>query len=156
MILLGFLFLIALIFMLWLLEGAIAGKCGVKRNAGVKLIGPMYSISARGTVGKAFTFLIWKGIQYAREYFIPANPKTVKQVNIRTAMQLIVAYWHTRSQAYKDLWKDLAKGEQYTGMNLFISKALKQYMIQLGIDLTPATVVVADDPPAETWTWTSV
>jgi len=153
---LGFILLIALIFMLWLLEGAVARKCGVRKNAGVKLIGPMYSISARGTIGKAFTFLIWKGIQYAREYFIPANPQTAKQVNIRTAMQLIVAYWLAGSQERKDKYKALAKGEKFTGMNYFISRALKEYIVQLGTTKTPASVVVVDDPPNETWTWTEV
>lgn len=153
MIVLGFVLLIALVFMLWLIEGAVAQKCSLGKNAGVKLIGPMYSISASGTIGDAFTFLTWKGIQYAREYFIPANPKTVKQVNIRTAMALVVALWHTLSEPTKDAWKALAAGEKYTGMNYFVSRALKQYMIQLTIDVTPVSVVIAGVAPDDVWTW---
>ncbi len=48
-----------------------------------KLHGPMFSLDARGQVGKAIVNSIWKGINYARKYVIPFNPKTAWPATIR-------------------------------------------------------------------------
>ena len=118
-----------------------------------KVTGPLFSISASGTVGKAFTFGIWKGIQYVREWFKPANPRTAQQTNMRTAMTLIVAYWQAQGQAVKDVWNAFASGYAMTGFNMFVSRALKAYIEDPGIDVVPTSVVGAGEPPTEEWTW---
>lgn len=119
-----------------------------------KVVGPLYSVSASGTIADAFTFGSWKGIQWVRTWFKPFNPKTPKQVNIRTAMALIVAYWHTQTQVSKDLWNAYVAGKKYTGMNYFVSRAAKAYIAQLTIDVTPVSVIHVDSPPDDVWTWT--
>lgn len=45
-----------------------------------KVTGPLLSLSASGTVGKALTFANWKGINTARIASTPSNPKTVNQM----------------------------------------------------------------------------
>lgn len=44
-----------------------------------KVTGPLFSMSASGSIGKAITFSIWKGIAYVRELVIPLNKKTEDQ-----------------------------------------------------------------------------
>ena len=44
-----------------------------------KVTGPLMSMSASGTVGKAIVFSIWKGNAYVRRWLKPANPETESQ-----------------------------------------------------------------------------
>lgn len=45
-----------------------------------KVTGPLLSLSASGTVGKALTFGSWKGINTARIASTPSNPQTTSQM----------------------------------------------------------------------------
>lgn len=121
-----------------------------------RVTGPLFSVSASGTVGKAFTFGIWKGIQYVREWFKPENPQTVKQVNVRTALTLMVAYWQTLDAENKAAWESMASGFQMSGYNYFMRKGMDQYIVQHGVDITPTGVSYVNLPPAEVWTWTII
>lgn len=120
-----------------------------------RVTGPLMSFSASGTIGDAITFATWKGIEYCRQWFVPGNPQTAKQTNIRTAMSLCVAYWQVQSDPSKDGWNAFASGTKMSGFNQFVRRALIQYLIQIGIDVTPVSVAIdAVPPPGETWTWT--
>ena len=44
-----------------------------------KVSGPLFSMGARGALGKAIVFSAWKGINVVREWLTPANPQTGKQ-----------------------------------------------------------------------------
>jgi len=44
-----------------------------------KVTGPLMSLSASGAIGKAIVFAGWKGVQYVRQYVIPANPQSEGQ-----------------------------------------------------------------------------
>lgn len=121
-----------------------------------RVTGPLFSVSASGTVGKAFTFGIWKGIQYVREWFTPENPKTAKQVNVRKALTLMVSSWQGQSAQIKSDWEGYASGMQMSGYNLYMKRGLAQYDIQLGTDTEPLSVSLAGTYPAETWTWLPV
>ncbi len=44
-----------------------------------KLKAPLLSLGASGQLGKTLVFFNWKGLDVAREYVIPANPKTTAQ-----------------------------------------------------------------------------
>jgi len=48
-----------------------------------KVSGPLFSIDARGKLGKALVFIGWKGIKDVRQWLTPANPKSAAQGNIR-------------------------------------------------------------------------
>lgn len=121
-----------------------------------KVNGPLMSLSASGTVGKAFTFGIWKGIAYVRKWFKPENPQTAEQVNLQTALTLMVELWQTKSEEAKQAWEDALSGQQYSGYNLFMSRGLKAYIAQLGVATTPVSVSYVTDPPDEVWTWSDV
>lgn len=48
-----------------------------------KVTGPLYSISATGTIGKAMVHFVWKGISVVREWLKPSNPKLPDQGDVR-------------------------------------------------------------------------
>jgi len=60
-----------------------------------KLKGPLFSLGASGQLGKAIVYLPWKGLDLAREYVVPANPKTALQVAHRAFLTAAVAMVHT-------------------------------------------------------------
>jgi len=121
-----------------------------------KVTGPLFSISASGTVAKSMTFSSWKGISYVREWFTPANPQTAKQTNNRTALSLLVESWQGESGSTQDFWNEDAQGYAMSGFNLYVKKGLKAYIAQLGVDTTPVSVSVAGNPPDDVWTWSDV
>lgn len=51
-----------------------------------KVTGPLFSIGARGKLGKAIVYSAWKGINVVREYLIPSNPQSTNQGNRRVML----------------------------------------------------------------------
>lgn len=60
-----------------------------------KTTAPLFGFGASGALADALVFARWKGIDYARKYVIPANPKTAAQSTQRGYMTAAVAAWHT-------------------------------------------------------------
>jgi len=119
-----------------------------------KVTGPLFSMSASGTIGKAITFATWKGKEYCRSYAIPSNPQSVKQTNLRDAFALTVAYWQAQDSSSKATWNTFAEGTGKSGFNQFVERSLKAYIADHGTDVSVTAVTVAGTPPTETWTWT--
>ncbi|MBA7647916.1 hypothetical protein ES703_55695 [subsurface metagenome] len=121
-----------------------------------KTKGPLFSLGASGTLAKTVVFSQWKGRSYVRKHKIPFNPKSTKQTNVRTAMTLLVPYWQSRTPSLKDSWNAFGKQFNMSGWNIFASRGMKEYIIQLGTDMTPGSVAVIGIPPAEVWEWVAV
>lgn len=118
-----------------------------------RVSGPLFSMSASGTVGKAITFGIWKGRPWCRVWFKPENPKTAKQVNVRLAMKLLVAEWQGEIEAYQLAWDAYAAPFAMSGFNKYVSRGMAAYIVQLTSANTPVSVAVITDPPLDVWTW---
>ena len=54
-----------------------------------KTTGPLFSLTASGTVGKTITYSNWKGRPYVRRRVIPLNPMTDGQMDVRNALRAI-------------------------------------------------------------------
>lgn len=59
-----------------------------------KLKAPLLSLAASGAIGKAIVYFGWKGINVAREYVVPSNPKTTPQVTQRGYLHAAVDAIH--------------------------------------------------------------
>ena len=59
-----------------------------------KLRLPILSLEARGAIGKSIVFFPWKGINAARKYVVPSNPKTTAQNTQRGYVTTVVARIH--------------------------------------------------------------
>jgi len=119
-----------------------------------KVKGPLFSLEASGSVAKTVVYSKWKGRQYVRQHTIPLNPQSAKQVNVRTAMTLLVAYWQPLAQGVKDLYDTEGKKFQLSGFNYFVKRGMAEYVIQITTAVTPVSVAVSGNPPAEIWVWT--
>jgi len=59
-----------------------------------KLKAPLLSLGASGQIAKTLVFFPWKGLNVAREYVIPSNPKTALQGTQRGYVTTLVAAIH--------------------------------------------------------------
>lgn len=101
-----------------------------------KVTAPLLSFGASGQIAKAQVFSKWKGIPYVRQYAIPANPRTVKQVSNRSIWQMINQAWMLAPAAIQNAFNAFAVGKPLTGRNKFFSENQKL----LATDPAPADI----------------
>lgn len=89
-----------------------------------KLTAPLMSLGARGTIGKAITFSAWKGVDYARQRVIPANPKTAAQSETRNTFKTLNEMFKIMGTLAKAPWASAATGQPFTDRNRFIQANL--------------------------------
>lgn len=93
-----------------------------------KVSGPLFSLDARGQIGKAVVYSFWKGVNYVRQHVVPANPQTTDQTAIRDLITDASVAWKngatvgavTIDAAYKLAYTTAAAGQAYSGFNLYI------------------------------------
>lgn len=79
------------------------------------------------SVGKGeYVVSSWKGRKYVRRYVIPKNPRTKKQLKQRKKFTEAVKKWHKLSESEKAHYNKLAERYAISGMNLFISRYVKE------------------------------
>lgn len=91
----------------------------------VKVYGPMMSLDASGTLGKAVTFAKWKGRNYVRERVIPSNPRSGGQTGRRAMFKFLTQAWNALSDANKATYQDLADQLVALPFNAFVSYNMK-------------------------------
>lgn len=60
-----------------------------------KLKGPLFSLGARGQIGKTLVYFGWKGLQVVRTWVSPTNPRTAGQTTQRGHLTAAVDLIHT-------------------------------------------------------------
>lgn len=87
-----------------------------------KLTGPLLSFGARGQLGKAMVVSKWRGIDYARQYVIPANPRTTLQQANRTRFALLREMYKLAPAGVRAPWDAFATGRPFLGANKFVGE----------------------------------
>lgn len=59
-----------------------------------KLIAPLFSFGASGALADSLVFFTWKGLNVVRQYVVPANPSSTKQVTQRGFLHAAVDEVH--------------------------------------------------------------
>lgn len=90
-----------------------------------KLTAPLLSMGAQGQIGDSIVFSKWKGIPYARQKVIPANPRTVAQQSNRTTFALLREMYKLAPATLREPWSAFASGRKFTGMNAFVGENLR-------------------------------
>ena len=80
------------------------------------------SLAASGTLGKAITFSVWKGIPYARVRVIPANPKTVPQQEVRGVFSTLGEMWKRFPIEARLPFEHAVRGQPLTARNKHIQQ----------------------------------
>jgi len=74
-----------------------------------KLQGPLFSLTAKGTLGKTITYQGRPSGTAAFLRTIPYDQKTVTQRNIREYVSRGVFYWQNLGLPYQTLWNKFVK-----------------------------------------------
>lgn len=85
-----------------------------------KLTGPLFSLTASKSLGKAITYSRWRGIQYARQRVIPTNPQTTAQTDVRNIWTTLNALWLRLGPMSRAPWEASASGQPFTDRNRFL------------------------------------
>lgn len=98
-----------------------------------KIKGPLFSIEGIGKIGKSVIYSKSKGIETAKSYKIPYNPKTVNQQEGRDYMKEAVLAWQIDGLSGSDViaWNTYAKLQKrsLSGYNIFLKDHLDCYKI---------------------------
>lgn len=86
--------------------------------------GPLLSLSASGTIGKALVYAQWKGLPYARSHVTPANPNSTAQQETRGAFKYISDQYKLSPAIFREPWEAAVSGRALTAQNLVIQQNL--------------------------------
>lgn len=85
-----------------------------------KLTAPLFSLTARGTIGDALTYSGWRGVEYVRTRVVPANPKTANQIAVRNCFTSLNNLWNKSPTLFRQHWLAYAMGQPFTDRNAII------------------------------------
>jgi hypothetical protein len=86
---------------------------------------PFLSFAGRGQIGKSMVASKWRGINYMRQYVIPANPNTVAQQGVRKLFAYLREMWKLAPPQVQDAWNAFASGRPFTGMNKWVGENVR-------------------------------
>ena len=90
--------------------------------------GPLMSLGARGKIAGALVFSAWKGLKTARQYVVPANPRSAAQLAQRSLFTAAVSFWRgfLTNAVQRTGWDKAAglSGSPQSGFNLYQSANL--------------------------------
>lgn len=86
--------------------------------------GPLFSMDARGSIGKTLVFSIWKGINYVRRHSIPSNPKSAAQVSMRSMFTFLSQIWNGLTAGNKATWDTRADSLNISPFNVFMAYSM--------------------------------
>lgn len=90
----------------------------------MKVTAPGFGLDARGTIGKAITYSIWKGINYIRRRVVPQNPNTTYQQTIRKVVKRGSQDWKNAVTGVGSVsqlaWNTAAEGTAESGFNRYM------------------------------------
>lgn len=86
-----------------------------------RTVGPLMSLDASGSIGKAITFSKWKGRNYVRRLVKPSQPRSGAQVGRRAMMRFLAQRWDAVSTAEKATWQDHADRLVASLFNAYVS-----------------------------------
>jgi len=89
--------------------------------------GPLFSMDARGSIGKTLVFSIWKGINYVKRHSIPSNPKSAAQVSFRAMFTFLSQIWDGLSTANKATWDTRADSLNVSPFNAFMQVSMTRW-----------------------------
>jgi len=84
-----------------------------------KVTAPMLSFGGSGSLAKTIVYSKWKGIPYARQHVIPANPQSTAQTLTRDIFANASALWKGAPALFIAPWDAFAAGQPLTGRNAF-------------------------------------
>lgn len=117
-----------------------------------KLTGPLLSFGASGQIGKTLVTADWKGIKYARQYTIPANPNTSEQQLTRNTFRFLSSLWLNSPSLFRAPWTANAVGRAYTDRNKLMAENIPVIRDELDLNNFIASPGALGGPPLDSMT----
>jgi hypothetical protein len=102
-----------------------------------KLSGPLFSLAARGALGKSLIFSKVGKTPYVKKNFSPANPQSAKQSTTRFFAKWITQLWSQIDQSYKANFYEMADQMQLSPYHAFIGFNMRRWADGLMPSLIP-------------------
>lgn len=99
-----------------------------------KVTGALLSFGARGSIGKTIVMSKWKGIPYARQHVVPANPQTTAQQTNRAIFAFMRELFKRAPTPLVDAFNAYAVGRPLTGMNKCVGENVRVLQGQTDLD----------------------
>lgn len=101
-------------------------------GVGYRIAKDLESIRAHGQVGRQWIYFFSHGEQHRREYKIPDDPQTPRQLAKRGFFWQAHQYWNNLTENEKDFYHDKAKvlGRLPAGLQYFLSLWLRGLIVQ--------------------------
>lgn len=116
----------------------------------VKVLGPLGASEARGRMG-GIVYNTWRGMSYAKAQTAPSQPRTKKQLAIRSFGIRLARAWQGLTAAQRLSWNNYASlhletdgmgsPKRLTGLNWYIR--LNSRMLQMGLAIQVSAPAVA-------------
>lgn len=90
-----------------------------------KVKGPLLSLGASGQIAKSVVFGDWRGVKYARQHVVPANPRTTAQTLTRNVFQYADDQFKRMLTLAQSVWSAGSQGKPFTARNLFIKNYVR-------------------------------
>jgi len=83
---------------------------------------PLLSFGGSGQIGKSIVFGSVRGVDYAREYVVPANPQTTGQLATRNVFSMLSEMYKYLGTLALNPWTAFARGKTFTNRNAFMGR----------------------------------
>lgn len=90
----------------------------------MKVDGPLFSVSAHGTLAGVLTFQRRPGRHAVFVKTVPANPNTGFQAVQRASFRVAISSWRALPDASKARYVEQARGTRVSGYNLYVQNVL--------------------------------
>ena len=90
-----------------------------------KLTAPVLSFAGSGKIASTLVFATWRGVKYARQYVVPANPQSTAQTAVRSVFAMLREMWKLNPALGRAPWDRMAEGRKFLGLNKFIGENVR-------------------------------
>ena len=94
-----------------------------------RVSGPLHSDAASGKLADALVYSKWKGRAYVRQLVTPANPKSAKQIGVRSMMKFLAQAWAAIGSVGWATWDALALSQQVSAFNAYVGHNLGRWQV---------------------------
>lgn len=89
-----------------------------------KTTAPLLSFGGSGAIAKTMVMASWRGVKYARQYVVPANPKSDAQEQTRGVFSFLNGVWKVMDGNAQAPWTLFSKGRPFFNRNAWIKANL--------------------------------
>ena len=92
-----------------------------------RVIGPLMSLDASGSLASTIVFAKWRGRNYVRRHAVPSNPRSPGQLAARAIISFLGRAWETVTDPNRATWEDIADARKVSPFNAYVARGAKDW-----------------------------